>query len=321
VAGGRGTVVADAVTSVAVTCATDRFAVGGNVSGLRGTGLELRQGGEDALSVGALGGFAFGTPVASGVPYLVTVAAQPTRPWQTCTVARGAGTVAAGTVADVAVSCTTDAFAVGGAVSGLAGSGLILKNGGAELTVAADGPFALPAQASGASYLVSVGHHPSSPSQTCEVAGGTGTVAGAAIVSVAVTCSTDHFTLGGTAVGMPPAGLSITDQEESLVLDFDGPFTFPVAFSSGSAYAITVEAQPDTLACTVAKGTGTVGAAPVVDVVVACACRAALADCDGNPGNGCETDTATDAANCGSCGSLCKAGQICQASECKDGPI
>ncbi|MFO0563478.1 MAG: hypothetical protein U0269_35975 [Polyangiales bacterium] len=34
-------------------------------------------------------------------------------------------------------------------------------------------------------------------------------------------------------------------------------------------------------------------------------CNAGFADCDGNPANGCEVDTRTNAANCGMCGTVC----------------
>src|SRR6185437_11516922 len=35
-------------------------------------------------------------------------------------------------------------------------------------------------------------------------------------------------------------------------------------------------------------------------------CDAGYADCDGDPANGCEVDTGTDASNCGACGNVCK---------------
>lgn len=45
-------------------------------------------------------------------------------------------------------------------------------------------------------------------------------------------------------------------------------------------------------------------------------CATGLGDCDGNPANGCETDTTTDEANCGSCGNACTVG-TCSASTCQ----
>ncbi|MFO0602792.1 MAG: MXAN_6577-like cysteine-rich protein [Polyangiales bacterium] len=46
------------------------------------------------------------------------------------------------------------------------------------------------------------------------------------------------------------------------------------------------------------------------------ACRRGFADCDRDPANGCEVDTATSAMNCGACGTACPSGQVCSAGAC-----
>ena len=46
------------------------------------------------------------------------------------------------------------------------------------------------------------------------------------------------------------------------------------------------------------------------------ACQLGFADCDGNPTNGCETNTAADVANCGACNNACSGGQVCSSSAC-----
>jgi hypothetical protein len=49
------------------------------------------------------------------------------------------------------------------------------------------------------------------------------------------------------------------------------------------------------------------------------ACDAGFADCDGDPGNGCEVDTRTDVAQCGACGRACavpNATPVCRAGAC-----
>jgi unsaturated chondroitin disaccharide hydrolase len=93
------------VTSGAVTCVTSSYTVGGTVAGLAGTGLVLQNNGGNNLPVSANGGFTFGTPVASGGAYAVTVLTQPTSPAQTCAVTGGAGTVGSANVTNVAVTC------------------------------------------------------------------------------------------------------------------------------------------------------------------------------------------------------------------------
>ena len=87
------------------------------------------------------------------------------------------------------------AFTVGGAVTGLAGTGLVLRdNGGDDLAVAADGAIAFPTKiASGATYSVTVFTQPTSPAQTCAVTHGSGTMGSSDAVFV-VSCTLKPFT-------------------------------------------------------------------------------------------------------------------------------
>ncbi len=84
-------------------------------------------------------------------------------------------------------------YPIGGSVSGLRGTGLVLQNnGGDPLTVAANGSFTFAtALASNASYAVTVRTQPTaSPAELCSVASGNGAVGSAAVANVAVTCHT-----------------------------------------------------------------------------------------------------------------------------------
>lgn len=162
------------------------FTVGGSVSGLgAGKSVVLQNNGADSLTVSATGAFTFVAAVASGSPYNVTVLTQPTE--QTCVVANGSGMVA-GNVSNVAVTCTTNMYTVGGTVSGLAGSQrVVLKNGSDNLTVSTNGPFTFPTPlASGGMYGVAVFIQPGG--ERCTVSGGAGT-ATAAVTNVVVTCA------------------------------------------------------------------------------------------------------------------------------------
>lgn len=103
---GSGTVATASVTSVVVTCTNSAaYTIGGTVSGLTGIGLVLQDSGADDLAVTAAGAFTFGTPLASGAAYQVSVKTQPSNPAQTCAVVGGNGTVGVASVADVSVSC------------------------------------------------------------------------------------------------------------------------------------------------------------------------------------------------------------------------
>jgi len=88
------------------------------------------------------------------------------------------------------------AFTVSAAVSGLAGTGLVLRdNGGDDRAVAVDGAIAFPTKiASGATYSVTVFTQPTSPAQTCAVTNGSGMMGSSDVTNVAVSCTLNRFT-------------------------------------------------------------------------------------------------------------------------------
>ena len=167
------------------------FTVGGAVSGLgAGKTVTLQNLGTDDLTVSTNGNFVFNTRMDRGVAYAVTIKAQPAG--QRCTVAQGTGTATAD-VSNVQVRCENLAaatFTVGGAVSGLSGSGLVLQNNGRDdLGVAANGGFSFAtALAGGTAYAVTVKTQPGG--QSCTVANGAGTVGSAHVTTVDVRCAT-----------------------------------------------------------------------------------------------------------------------------------
>ena len=280
VVGGTGTVGGADVTGIVVNCSTGSFTIGGTVSGLSGSGLILsNSSSSESLVVTASGAFTFAAKVASGTTYTISVQTQPASPTQTCTVTNGTGTVGSANVTNVAVACTTSTFTVGGTVSGLAGTGLVLRNnGGNNLTVTGTGnvPFVFTTPvASGAAYAVTVLTQPTSPSQTCTVTSGTGTVGGANVTSVAIACTTTTYTVGGTVTGLAGTGLVLQNSGgNNLTVTGTGnvPFVFTTPVASGAAYAVTVLTQPTspTQTCTVTSGTGTVASANVTNVAIAC---------------------------------------------------
>jgi large repetitive protein len=277
VANGSGTVTAADITNVSVTCTTSEFSIGGSVQGLQGSGLVLRNNGTDDLSIGSDGGFTFATPLPSGTTYSVTVAANPLNPVQACSVTNGSGTVGGGNVTNVQVNCVRIGFSVGGAVSGLAGSGLVLQNNGHDnLPIAANGAFTLPATVNtGSPYNITVASQPSSPTQQCTVSNGSGTMGSGDITNVAVDCTILNFTIGGTVSGLFGVGLILQNNgADNVPIGNSGPFTFPISIPSGSTYNVTILSQPffpSPQTCTVTSGgSGTVTDHNVVDVTVTC---------------------------------------------------
>src|SRR5207237_214862 len=156
------------------------------------------------LVIAGNGAFAFTTPMENGASYALTVKTQPSLPTQVCSVVNGTGTAGLDDVRNVQVSCSTTAFRVGGTVTGLAGSGLVLQNNaGDDLAISANGSFTFATPiASGATFAVTVVSQPALPTQTCTVAGGTGTVGGGNVTSVAINCTTNGYMIGGTISGL-----------------------------------------------------------------------------------------------------------------------
>ncbi len=88
---------------------------------------------------------------------------------------------------------STAGFTVGGIVSGLSGSMTLQNNGGDDLVVTSNGPFTFAtALENGDSYNVTVLSEPAG--QTCVVGNGSGSINGASVTDVSITCS------GGSSV-------------------------------------------------------------------------------------------------------------------------
>jgi uncharacterized delta-60 repeat protein len=114
-------------------------------------------------------------------------------------------------------------FSVGGTVTGLQGSGLVLRNVVDDIP-ASNGSFAFPAGlVSGSDYAVTVRAQPVDPDQTCTVSNGNGVITDADVTDVAVDCVT-----------LPP------DAHLDPAFGTDGKVTTP-----GLGGAETVAIQPD----------------------------------------------------------------------------
>jgi galactose binding lectin-like protein len=275
VTNGSGTIVSSNISSVAIDCTTNSYAVGGTATGVAGMGLTLQDNLGDNLSVMADGTFVFPTNIASGQGYSVTVAAQPTSPWQTCVVANGSGGVTSADITGVAVTCTTNSYQIGGTISGLASTVVLKDNGNDSLVVSSNGSFVFPTSVtSGGTYAVTVTTQPGSPAQTCSITSGSGPVAGAAITSVTATCVTNTYAIGGTLSGLAGTGLTLEDNAgDDLLVNANGAFTFATPVASGGSYTVTIKTQPSgpTQTCSLGGATGAVGASAVSSVVVNCA--------------------------------------------------
>lgn len=152
-------------------------------------------------------------------------------------------------------------YTIGGAITGLSGTGLVLQNnGGDNLTVSSGATsftFAKPV-ASGAAYAVTVLTQPSG--ESCTVTGGSGT-ATANVTSVSIACVA-AYTIGGQIFGLSGSGLVLQDNGgNNLTVDAGASsyaFTFDGTIPSGGVpYRITVFSNSTGQSCTVANAVGT----------------------------------------------------------------
>jgi hypothetical protein len=199
----------------------------------------------------------------------------------------GGGNGGGGGNAGPAGGAAAPLYAVGGTVSGLHGMVVLQNNGGDDVTVSANGPFAFPTSlADGAAYVVTVRTQPVGPAQTCAVANASGAVAGAAVSAVTVNCQVNLYGASASITGLSGSNLKVefvgTDSTGLVIIDEvfvipssttqlnffrDGP-----SIPSGTAYQVSVRSQPTgpDETCTVAPSSGTVVSSDVNNIVVTC---------------------------------------------------
>jgi hypothetical protein len=172
----------------------------------------------------------------------------------------------------------TGKFTIGGTITNLVGSGLVLTDNGTDtLTITGTGTvtFKFTNSVSDA-YDVEIQTQPTNPGQTCTLAANKGT-ATANVTTVAIACTTNPVTatIGGTLSGLAPNDTVILENNsgDALTLTANGPFTFKTPVTGPTdAYAVTVNNQPNKPTpeiCTVTNGSGT-ATANVTNVAVNC---------------------------------------------------
>jgi hypothetical protein len=224
------------------------YSIGGTATGLTGP-MTLQNANGNQVTVPISGTFAFPTLMASGANYNVTVAVPPAS--QTCVVTNGTGTVVLSNISNVGVSCTTNAYTIGGTVSGLGAGKNVVLHAAADFisgnhAVFANGAFTFPLTfAANSEYVVEVFTQPAD--QTCSVANAQGDITTASVANVAVSCIdnsasardwtpaqpiatdddlADEDTMGHPQVGYDAAGNAIAVWESSRPTDLGNDVSF-----------------------------------------------------------------------------------------------
>jgi trimeric autotransporter adhesin len=149
-------------------------------------------------------------------------------------------------------------YQVGGTVTGLSGTGLVLQNhNGDDVIVKANGAFTFPTQiGKGGTYSVTVKTQPNGPSQACEVANGSGSINASNVSNVGVSCKI----LGSVSLSVSPAGPNIIAGDSATV-------TATVTRMGGYAGAVVLAASGAPNGVTVSGGT-IEAAATALDITV-----------------------------------------------------
>jgi len=266
---GTGTMPAANVNTVVVSCTDEPFSLGGSIAGLTTGGLVLANG-ADTLAVAANAtSFTMPKAVPYGTAYSITVNTQPTG--LTCSVTRGMGVMPAQAVTNVSVVCADQTYSLGGSISGLSASGLVLENGSDTLAVSSGATsFTMPTPVPyGATYAVTVKTQP--VGLTCTVSNGNSTMPAGPVTSVVVSCSVNTYTVGGTISGLAESGLVLANGTDTLSVASNAVmFTMPTGVASGSTYDVVVQTQPASQTCTVSNGMGPVTSSDITDIAVSC---------------------------------------------------
>jgi hypothetical protein len=267
---GSGSISNSNVT-VGVNCVST-YTVGGSISGLTATGLVLRLNATSLIVANGATTFKFASALTNGATYTVSVGIQPVG--LTCSVNSGSGVISGANITNVAVNCGST-YSVGGSISGLTASGLILKlNGGANKIIPtnATGYVFSTGLTSGTAYSVSIQAQPTG--YNCVFLNpNNGTIGNANVTNVNISCSNTPFTVGGTLTGLT-TGQQVTllnNGIDSRTLSANAIFTFPTPVISGGTYSVSIGTQPSTGICFVFNPSGgTVNGANVTNVLVSC---------------------------------------------------
>lgn len=170
---------------------------------------------------------------------------------------------------------------LGGYVYGLTKSGLVLQNGTDEVTIPVGASsFAFPTLLkSDTAFDIQVKTQPAAA--TCTITNGKGKTGAYNVTSVIVTCVTFVHEVGGTITGLTGEGLVLNNGSERQAIaagatsfkmtkfNADGSY-LSGRVADGAPYGITVLQQPAGQTCSVSNGTGTMGAADVLNIAIAC---------------------------------------------------
>jgi hypothetical protein len=160
-----------------------------------------------ALLASGCGGGSSGPIGLQSAGSVMTYALQDASDILACSASNGVGTAGSGDVNKVVASCSEKFYTLGGTISGLTRTGLVLASGANIVTVAAHTTsFTLPTSVAYANpYAVTVAAQPAG--LTCSVSNGAGLMPASSVTSVKVRCLDNADPAGANARSMNATGL------------------------------------------------------------------------------------------------------------------
>lgn len=167
---------------------------------------------------------------------------------------------------------TVTNVSIGGTITGLTESGLVLYNGYTSLSVDANATsFRFSTRLNeGYSYSVSVLNQPNQ--MTCTVTNGSGVISTSDITNVAVACIPNKR-LAGTVTGLVGTLVLVNGNDKLTITSTTGAattFEFSKRVAEQASYGVTVLTQPSNQTCVVANGVGAMGTSDITNIQVTC---------------------------------------------------
>ncbi len=170
-----------------------------------------------------------------------------------------------------AIAAEVNIYSVGGTITGLSATGLVLTDGLSSTNpeVGANSFVFTRKKPTGAAYAVTVLSNPAG--QVCTVSNGSGSISSQSVTNVSVSCSNSPGVLGGTISGLTSAGLILKNGADELTVPLgETSFKFSASVSDSSNFLVTVKTQPTGKTCSVANGSGVMTSAGVSNVQITC---------------------------------------------------
>ncbi len=166
-------------------------------------------------------------------------------------------------------------------INGLVGSGLVISlNGIEDLSIKANGDAIFQTTLkTGDSYSVTIKTQPSTPTQVCNIAGGSGTLTSGDVSSINLNCDPAKYSLSGTITGLLGTGLILSNGGETLSINSNGTFAFTSVYAVGTTYSVSITSSPvhPSQTCSLTNDSGTFSASNVTNISLSCAAPTARA--------------------------------------------